>query len=105
MHPDAAGLSALSNLFVGGLLIFMGLGRFISGFSGQTTKQFRQSLEDRRRPQPLPVVDCRITADDFACSHVVRNARLRSRDHTIADPAVARDPNLSREHHVAADLG
>jgi len=74
-------------------------------FSGQATEQFRQTLEDRRRPQPLPVVDCRITADDFACGYVVGNARLRSCHDTVADPAVTRDPNLSREHHVATDLG
>src|ERR1700757_3765253 len=86
MHPDAAGVSALTDLFVCALSIFMCGGRFISGFSGQATKQFWQSLEDPRPPQPLPVVDCRVTADDFARGHIVGNARLRSRDDTVTDP-------------------
>src|SRR5215510_6487896 len=43
--------------------------------------QFGQPPEDRRRLQPVPVVDRRVAGDERSRVHGVRDARLRRRDH------------------------
>ena len=105
MHPSAAGLSAVTVLFVCTLLILRCLVTSRFGFCRESAEEFRQALEERRGAQPLAIVDSRITADDLARGYIVGNSRLRRRHDAIADPAVARDADLPSEHYVAANLG
>ena len=103
MHARAAGLSGFVvfvELFA--FIIFL-LGQIDAGLFGYTAQQIRQTLENGRSPEPLPVVDGGIAAHDFTGSNIVGDAGLCGGDGSVADGAVAGDADLAGEDDIAAD--
>src|SRR5690348_17883083 len=100
MRDSAAGLSVTTTIFTNRSSKLL----HIAFLSWQASHQLRQALEDSRSAQPLPIVDGRVTTDDFPCGNIIGNARLRGRDYSVADMAVAGNAHLTRENNVTPDL-
>src|SRR3954447_11278043 len=68
-------------------------------------RELRQLVEHCNTPQPLPVVDRRISAHHLARVHIIRDSALRCGDGAISYGAVTCYADLSRQDHVLANDG
>src|SRR5438128_2585554 len=80
----------------------------VCGFGGRGRtyrfSKFRQLVEDRYTFEPLFVVNCRVSADNFSIFNIIGNTALRGGDDTIADVAVSGDANLPSEDDIFPDF-